>query len=71
MVCNLPILSGTEDLKSHDCDASRLRVRSGDRCDAALSGTVDRVARRGLHVVDCDSRTSWNTGLYWLLYDQG
>lgn len=45
LVGKLPVLSGTEDLKSHDCcDARALEIVR--RCcvpDVPLSGTVDRV----------------------------
>ena len=65
----LPILSGTEDLKSHDCDAW---VRLGDRWACCVPGAPfflvqwTRFAHGGLHVVDCDAWRSWDIGVYWL-----
>ena len=64
-----PILSGTKDLKSHDCDAW---VRLGDRWACCVPGAPffpvqwTRFAHGGLHVVDCDAWRSWDIGVYWL-----
>lgn len=71
---NLPIISGTKDLKSQNCDAW---ISPGDRWACCMPGAPfflvqwTGFARGGLHVVDCDVWTSWIIGLHWLRIRSG
>lgn len=65
LVGNLPVLSGTEDLKSKDFDALRSLGVLSAGCTFHLVQQTG-FAPGGLHVVNCDGWTSWSTGLHWL-----